>query len=491
MASTYNKPFLDINSQIDRLINRGLSISDREHAYQQLQAIGYYRLSGYWYPFRKPPEGDEQIPSSEFIPGTTLVEILTIYRFDERFRTEVLNAISRIEVAIRFRVGHLLGRLDPFAHNDASNMNAPWTKSRPRLSSAPNCTEACTWCESGHSRWLYKQARNEEASNEAFTAHIQEHYGTPLPIWTATETMSFGHLNSLFNGMLQRDRQEIAAEFDVYQDDGNGDAATFSNWLEHLRQTRNYCAHHARLWNRNHTAPLAVPEGVGELAHLKQHEGTQGGARPVSRAMSRIYGTLVLISHLLARIDYSNDARDGILDLIQSFTIGRPDRLRSMGFPDGWQDEMIWQADYTRPEEKALQARLLRNVALLYNADAAQRLCHKEHHKDRSSRLKYYRQNGAVLSVPGVASHRYPSFQFDRQTGDIYPTVVLANRRLLDGTVGSTIDRWNALQWWVTFQDRLAKSPKEAVEEGTLTEAAINALLTSRNDEVRTPPRNR
>lgn len=86
---------------------------------------------------------------------------------------------------------------------------------------------------------MRKQERNETVSSEAFIAHFKSNYGKPLPVWTATEVMSFGDLNRLFVGMTQRDRQQIAVELDVHTDDGNGDASTLANWLEHLRQTRN------------------------------------------------------------------------------------------------------------------------------------------------------------------------------------------------------------------------------------------------------------
>lgn len=71
MVSTYNKPFLDIESQLNRLRERGMIFADQERAYRELQAIGYYRLSGYWYPFRKWPEEVGGTRPSDFVEGTT------------------------------------------------------------------------------------------------------------------------------------------------------------------------------------------------------------------------------------------------------------------------------------------------------------------------------------------------------------------------------------------------------------------------------------
>jgi len=332
---------------------------------------------------------------------------------------------------------------------------------------------------------MRKQKRNEEISNEAFIAHFNSHYGMPLPIWTATEVMSLGDLNRLFGGMTQRDRQQIAVDFDLYLEDGNGDAGALSSWLEHLRQTRNYCAHHARLWNRNHTAPVRVPANLAELDHLRGAVIGDTGVETVSRAASRVYSSLVVIAYLLARINDSNDIRDRIRALIENFADGKPERLTSMGFPPEWEQEAIWQNGYRRDESLAHQAFMLRDIDALYASDAAALLSHKAQFSERKSRLGYYRKNGAALSVPGTESHRYPRFQFDTDVGDISPLAIIANRRLLNGSAGSEQERWTALSWWTSPQPSLAGgvSPHRALVDGSLTAEQLDDLLTPREDE--------
>ncbi|MET3635907.1 hypothetical protein [Curtobacterium oceanosedimentum] len=49
---SYAKPWLSIDEQIALLRERGLSIEDHDRAAAALQESGYYRLSGYLYPFR-------------------------------------------------------------------------------------------------------------------------------------------------------------------------------------------------------------------------------------------------------------------------------------------------------------------------------------------------------------------------------------------------------------------------------------------------------
>lgn len=485
MSSTYDKPFLTMEEQLERLLERGMTVSDNEAGIRKLQAIGYYRLSGYWYPFRLKPEVKDAPRPSAFQPGTTLDEVLETYHFDERLRVEMLQAIARIEVSLRFWVGHQLGKRGPFAHTETSQLDPTWSAKQERKCTNRNCSESCSSCTSDHDEWVAKQMRVESISNEAFVAHIYSNYGEPLPVWAATETMTFETLNRLFGGLVPQDREQISVEFDLFREDGNGDSGGFANWIEHLRQTRNYCAHHARLWNRNHTAPLAVPDSAEELKHLLASEPEPKKALPVSRAASRLYGTLALIAYLLARIDFSNEARDRLLKCVLEFAALRPERLRMMGFPQGWEDQRIWAKDYARDPDRAEQARLLRVVELLYTGDASAKLFAKPTKDEQRSHLNFYRKNGAVLSVPGTAAHRYPSFQFNEETGDLHDLVVLTNRRLLNGGGVTEKSRWDALSWWtlpIQIQDERV-SPRVALQTGALTRQILDTLLAPRDDE--------
>lgn len=50
MAIQYTKPSLSCADQLNLLKSRGLAVDDDAKALHLLKHIGYYRLSGYWYP---------------------------------------------------------------------------------------------------------------------------------------------------------------------------------------------------------------------------------------------------------------------------------------------------------------------------------------------------------------------------------------------------------------------------------------------------------
>lgn len=397
---------------------------------------------------------------------------------------------------MRFHVGHVLGRKSQFAHYEARHLDPKWANPAP---SAPRWRLLLQTLSrqkrplTDHDRWVSKQEHTEKVSSEAFIAHFSANYGNPLPVWTATEVMSFGTLNRLWSGMKQADRLEIAASFDVFHENGTGDGSTFASWLEHLRQTRNYCAHHSRLWNRNHTAPLAVPFSAPELEHLKGAKVGPGQTSVLSHSATRIYASLALLSYMSVRIDGTNDNRDRLLALVTGFGAGKSYGLDPMGFPEGWADLDIWKSGYGRNATWAKRAGLLSGVVLLPTGEAAQLLTHKAEPKGREARLKYYLKNGAALSVPSLLSsptttqdapHRYPAFQFDEETGDLRSDVIIANRRLLGGKRGSEQERWDAFEWWTTPNAAWGgMSPRQALEKGPLDPALLDRQLSPPSDE--------
>jgi abortive infection bacteriophage resistance protein len=96
--STYNKPAINLATQVAKLRDRGLEIADETTAAGTLLNIGYYRFSGYSYPFLKISDREQ------FKDGTHFDHILRVYEFDRHLRLIVADAVERIEVGIRARI---------------------------------------------------------------------------------------------------------------------------------------------------------------------------------------------------------------------------------------------------------------------------------------------------------------------------------------------------------------------------------------------------
>lgn len=244
------KPWLSFADQLQQLQDRGLQVDNPAAALDYLERLGYYRLSGYWYPLRAidPVASVAQgkaVRLDSFEPGSRFEDVVRLYVFDKKLRLLALDALERIEMAVRVDIAHLLGQRDPCAHENPACLHGNFAKKV--------ITRGADAGKSRHQVWLAKyQSMLGRARKEPFVAHHQQQYGT-LPIWAAIEVWDFGLLSKLFAGMQHADQQTIAAMY------GAPSGQAFAQWLRSLNFIRNVSAHHSRLWNINVVEISAVP----------------------------------------------------------------------------------------------------------------------------------------------------------------------------------------------------------------------------------------
>jgi len=93
-----NKPTYTIKEQITLLKQRGMLFRDEDTATNLLKNINYYRLKGYWW--------DMQIDYTSHIlkPNIYFEDIIERYSFDRHLRLILLDAVERIEIALRTKM---------------------------------------------------------------------------------------------------------------------------------------------------------------------------------------------------------------------------------------------------------------------------------------------------------------------------------------------------------------------------------------------------
>ena len=202
---SYPKLWKSYAQQLDQLIDRGMAVTDRARALDYLKRIGYYRLSGYWFAFRERSEPlclldehgrkpkkvrEERIALDAFRVGTTFQNAVDLYVFDKQLRLLVVDALERIEVALRVDVSHTLGQLDRFAYLKPELFHDEFSVKLDKDSGVTR-----------HHEWLSKHAQLIGRSREEFVRHNRTKYGLPLAIWVACEVWDFGTLSTLFNGL--------------------------------------------------------------------------------------------------------------------------------------------------------------------------------------------------------------------------------------------------------------------------------------------------
>lgn len=333
----YTKPWLSIDDQLAKLKVHGMAISEDAKAADYLERIGYYRLSGYWYDLRlrneafcpldaetgaKPKKVRIERPLlDDFKPGTCFHDAVDLYVFDKKLRLLVLDAVERVEVALRVDLSHRLGAQDQFAYLKPALFHDSFS-----VKVAPDTGLT------RHHAWLAKHAGLIVRSRETFMTHNKAKYGLPVAIWVACEVWDFGCMSTLFAGLKTADQDAIAQSYGVT------DGRVFASWLRSLNYLRNVCAHHSRLWNRNIVEEPKLP-ALGEIAALN---GFIGDSKSALR--TRPFLLLCICQHLMQVINPSSSWGKR---LKQHLVGGFPDlthlglTLQGMGIDEGW-EQRVW-----------------------------------------------------------------------------------------------------------------------------------------------------
>lgn len=158
------KPYRSYAEQVQILQDRGMDVGSVEDAALLLRQVNYYRLSGYWYPFRAATATGR---ADEFVPGTRLVDVWALHQFDVALRAATFGALARVEGYLRARLAHELGALDPCAHLHPELLGPEARGPRG---------------ERDYERWLAKYHRSVAESREDFVQHHRTTKDGVLPI---------------------------------------------------------------------------------------------------------------------------------------------------------------------------------------------------------------------------------------------------------------------------------------------------------------------
>lgn len=465
MPSVYDKPFKTVSEQIALLRSYGMDIPDDDKATALLESVGYYRLSGYWWPFRQmDPKSSptKELRLSTFQPNTSLDQIEKIYKFDRGLRVRVFEAIERVEVAMRFRIGHLLGQSHPFAHHNPQALNPGFTK----ITDPAHPLRHSEWLLSDHVEFLGTVRKLEARSNEGFVKHFKDGYShDSLPTWVVTEILTMGALGTLFEGLPQPLKVHIAEEFGLVRKDHSGDESALQSLLLNLGFVRNTCAHHARLWNKNITRKIGLPHHIVDLNHITK----------TPNAHTRIYATLAALAFLLPRINQDDGWRVDMREYVRRAVkdINQPASL--MGFPADWEQQAIWQDLYAPSDPMPKEHRALRRSFKSLTPAVAAAYLFPSEEGIGSKKMRTLRQSGSILGLNIGGTFEYPDFQVDREKNQVYPMVEAANKRL-----DAKAKPWQAAKWWSTslsWSTGDTMSPVIFHSKGLMTQKLLDEVL--------------
>jgi len=317
----YTKPFLTIEQQIALITSRGLLVSDNDFAVDCLRNIGYYRLSGYWYPLRKSsivtnPDGSEdRFVQDEYREGATFDNVIQIYTYDKHLRLLLLDVLERIEIALRTDVTLQLGQYSPWAYREPQYLDQRFVQDTLPGTNETQFTKFVSRCDDMYTR-----------SKSDFVVHFRGKYSGHLPFWSAVELWDFGMLSIFISGLKYRDKRAIAAKYNVPPE-------LLPSWVRTLADVRNICAHHGRLWNKTLVSqPRTANIGIADLLHIND-----------GFAKEKIYSVIAIARHMQRILNPTSTWADSIISLNESFPEAPGIEFKQMGYPDNWRGLDLWR----------------------------------------------------------------------------------------------------------------------------------------------------
>lgn len=291
----FTKPASSPEQLLQKLKDRGLSVRDDAQALAYLRGVGAYRLKGYWHHLVHPV-------SKRFPAGSEFEEIRQRCEFDRGLRIAAIEAVDRLEVAIRAAMAdHLSITHSPHWYLD-HRIFKPTTR----------------W---GIGQMIRKvETEVLRASGKPFVRHYLDRHDDPYlpPSWAISECVSFGMWSHTFAILRDpNDRKAISMRFSVDQ------VQVFESWIHAVAVLRNIAAHHGQL--------LGVQLGVAP-AHYKRRG-------MIFRQPKSFFAIATVVQYLLRhtglphRWDVSLDA---------TFTQHPHIDPTELGFPPNWATMPGW-----------------------------------------------------------------------------------------------------------------------------------------------------
>ena len=253
------------------------------------------------------------------------------YLFDRKLRFLMMDAIERIEVALRSQIAyhHTAGQ-SPFAYAQQTYF--------PHWKGYIQSLERVRIQRDKHG--------NIKQSGVDFIDHFFNKYGDRhdyLPLWMAVGVMDYGTVVHFYTHSRKKMQKLISSLWGT-------DAKTLYTWLTSLRVLRNDCAHHARIWNKifltvprmNNTPALPWDYVYSDKARKwVKPTASLAGAPSMLQSQANLAPLLFICRYLLKQVAPSSQWYVRMQRFLQdSQQQGIP--LYKMGLPEHWEQHPLW-----------------------------------------------------------------------------------------------------------------------------------------------------
>lgn len=310
----YTKPYQTPQQLITTLQSKNLIVQNVQDAEEVLSNINYYKFKIYLHPFLDPT-----IPK-KYINGTKFEDALELYRFDDKLRDILFSIIGRIEIKLKTKLDKAISSFtnDIFWYLD------------PQYYKLKRLFEVNSLLNKLNNSFISSQEVYAEHYKANYYNDNSDNYKALPPFWIISELMTLGDISKFYALLdiqkfnIPRPRsnklEQLANEF------GASSVSSLVSWVYAIRDIRNRCAHHSRLWN-------TIIREPGEIVLMLTHSSTFS---------NRIYLSLVMMHIMIKALNITGiDLKQNLLDLENEFPIFKV-LNSSAGFPPNWDTDPIW-----------------------------------------------------------------------------------------------------------------------------------------------------
>jgi abortive infection bacteriophage resistance protein len=308
MAGKFTKLAITVPEQIALLRSRGVTIANETEAAHFLKYVGYYRFCGYLLEWR---ETDSTTGAHRYKPGASFAAAQRRYDFDRKLRAMCLDAVERVEIALRAAISNTLDvELGPHWYlksqyfRKGSNHSKVVDKIEQEIGAKPG----------------------REDRRAPFIQHYLTNYNDPKlpPTWAILEALNLGTVSHIIDSLANGLQKRVADHFGFHR-------TPFVSWLHCLTIVRNTCAHHSRLWDRHFTVTPVLPKEAAAYFADSKNFPHEGGIH--AGLLSKLHAQLFVLHLLLEVVSPKSRWMDRLFDLLNDY----PEIPRErMGFGEDW-----------------------------------------------------------------------------------------------------------------------------------------------------------
>ena len=288
-----DKPFKNIQEQVELLKSRGLTVEDADSAAEFLLYHNYYRVSGYSLTLRK---------DDVFYESATMQGIIDIYEFDHELRHILLKHLETIEIKMKSVYSY-----------EFAQMYSPYNYEDPSL-----------FADSDKHKEIMEKAerqKNLSLKNEAYLKHFSD-TGQKMPIWAYVSLLTIADISLLYKISETELKNKVAEDFFINTPNR---ADLLSRFMHSMTIVRNLCAHGSRLYNRIFQQKPGLKKS--ELSLLIKNDKNIVDNQ-------HLYGFIFVMRRLLSKQDFST-LKSEIETLSKKYPFVN---LKYYGFREDWKE---------------------------------------------------------------------------------------------------------------------------------------------------------